>query len=75
MLVVDGRDVYDYQLNLPSLNRSTYTHINRSVVQCYVAGGMVGSHIEERHIRLVNGDQKRLSWKLSSLHFFSGKSY
>ena len=67
MLVVDGRDVYDYQLNLP-----LRTHVDRSVVQCYVAGGLVSNTLE-RHIRLVSADMKQFSWKLSSLYFISGE--
>ena len=65
-MVVDGCDVYDYQLNLPT---SLAKH-NES--QCFVAGGVVSSHLAERHIQLVNADHTHLSWKLASLHVFDG---
>lgn len=68
LMVVDGCDVYDYQLNLPT---SLAKH-NES--QCFVAGGVISSHLAERHIQLVNADHTHLSWKLGSLHVFDGFS-
>lgn len=65
-MVIDGKDVFDYQINLPS----SLAKYNEGY--CYLAGGVIGNLINERHIRLMNADQTNLSWKLGSLYILEG---
>lgn len=71
MVVIDGRDVYDYFLHLPSLR----TGQHQIQPQCYLGGGVVSNHTKERHIRMVSAEHTTLSWKLSSLYIFKGMWY
>ena len=66
LLVIDGCDVYDYQVDLPS------SSVKQRDGHLYIAGGVVSSHTQEKHIQLMHADQTQLSWKLGSMHVFEG---
>ena len=67
VLVVDGCDVLEYHVTLPTTLRKQHRESS-----CYVAGGVISSHTKEKHIHLMNADQTQLSWKLGSMHIFEG---
>jgi hypothetical protein len=67
LVVVDGVDVYDYELAFPT------SLVKTSETQCFLGGGgVVSTYVTERHIKLVNAEQTSLTWRLGSFHIQEG---
>ena len=65
--MIDGGDVFDYQLNISS----SLAQYNEGY--CCIGGGVVCNITLERHIKLVNADKMSLKWRLGSLYVLDGE--
>ena len=68
IVLVDGADMFQYELKLPVMTKTTPEQN-----QYFVGGGAVSSHRSERHLALVNATCSNISWKLSVLSVLPGR--
>ena len=67
IVLVNGEDMFQYQLKHPPMTKS-----KPEQHQYFVGGGAVSSHVSERHITLVNATSSSISWKLGVLSILPG---
>lgn len=72
--MIDGCDVYDYLIDLPTKSapkaESSQGGIDMNVL---LGGGVVSSHLKEKHIQLMKANSTQLTWKLGSIHILEGE--
>lgn len=72
LIEIDGCDVYDYVIDLPTKSADKIELEKGIDTSVLLGGGVVSSHLKEKHIQLMKAKNTQLTWKLGSIHIFEG---